>query len=102
MSDELERAILALLAERAEGVTVCPSEVARRVAGRDEADWRPLMESVRAAAARLAAQGRVAVLQRGRAVDPGAARGPIRLRASGAGSGAAAPPPAHGASPRTP
>lgn len=77
----LEIAILALLAERDEGLTICPSEVARRVGGEDEADWRPLMAPVREAAGRLAARGRLEVLQRGQPVDPLATRGPIRLRA---------------------
>jgi hypothetical protein len=37
------------------------------------------MPSVRAAAAALADEGRIAVTQGGRKVDPRAARGPIRL-----------------------
>lgn len=67
--------ILALLAERAAGKTICPSEVARRMCD----DWRPLMAPVRAVAADLAEAGQVAVLQGGRKVDPATARGPIRL-----------------------
>lgn len=77
----LERAILSMLAERRQGSTVCPSEVARRIGGEDEAHWRPLLEPVREAARRLVADGRVEVTQRGQVVDPSAARGPIRLRA---------------------
>jgi hypothetical protein len=38
---DLERAILDLLATRAEGATACPSDVARAVAGDDEDAWRP-------------------------------------------------------------
>lgn len=60
---------------RGPGRTLCPSEVARALAG----EWRPLMPAVRAEAARLAAAGRLAVTQRGAAVDPLTARGPIRL-----------------------
>lgn len=78
---ELEDAILALLATRAPQRTACPSEVARRIAGPAEADWRPLMAPVRQAAARLAAEGRLEVLQHGRPVDAVRARGPLRLRA---------------------
>jgi len=37
-------AVVRLLAERASGATICPSEVARKIAGEasgyDEADWR--------------------------------------------------------------
>lgn len=73
----LEAAILALLEARDRG-TICPSEAARRV--RPD-DWRPLMEPTRRAARRLAAEGRVEVVQGGRVVDPAAFRGPIRLRA---------------------
>lgn len=72
----LQAAILALLAERAAGASVCPSEVARRVSPQ----WRPLMERTREAARRLVAEGAIEIVQRGRVVDPSTARGPIRLR----------------------
>ena len=74
---ELERVVLELLAERAAGATICPSEAARRV--RPD-DWRPLMERTREAARRLVAEGKIEITQRGRVVDPSRARGPIRLR----------------------
>lgn len=73
----LEEAILALLAGRARGATICPSEAARRVA--PEA-WEPLMERARRASRRLVALGAVEITQAGRVVDPSTARGPIRLR----------------------
>jgi hypothetical protein len=38
------------------------------------------MDDVRAAAARLADRGEVEVTQRGRKVDVGTARGPVRIR----------------------
>ena len=72
----LERSIVELLKARAQGATICPSEAARDV----RADWRPLMERARMAARRLAAAGVVEVTQRGRPVDPSAARGAIRIR----------------------
>ena len=75
MSGEVERALLALAAERGTGKTFCPSEVARALA----ADWRPLMPEVRAAAARLAGEGRLAVTRGGAPVDPRDPGGPIRL-----------------------
>lgn len=74
----LEGAIMALLAERQDGATICPSEAARRVGGPD--DWRLLMWPARQAARRLTAAGRVQITQGGRVVDPESARGPIRLR----------------------
>ncbi|MEN9799013.1 MAG: hypothetical protein RL653_2709 [Pseudomonadota bacterium] len=75
--DGLEAAILGLLAARARGSTLCPSEVARAQGGED---WRALMEPVREAARRLVAAGRLDITQGGRAVDPSTAKGPIRLR----------------------
>ncbi|MDJ0952766.1 MAG: DUF2256 and DUF3253 domain-containing protein [Acidimicrobiia bacterium] len=74
---EIERAIVALLSERARGASICPSDVARKLA---PDDWRPLMEPVRQAARRLVAAGEVEITQGGRPVDPSTARGPIRIR----------------------
>jgi len=77
----LEQAILRLLGERGAGKTICPSEAARAVAASAErAEWEPLMEPSRAAARRLAAEGRLYVTQGGEVVDPVTARGAIRLR----------------------
>ena len=73
----LESSILALLDQRVEGATICPSEAARAVGG-DE--WRNLMEPARAAARRLEADGKVDITQGGRVVDPSTAKGPIRIR----------------------
>ena len=72
----LEAQILALLARRARGASICPSEVLPAEARQDAAR----MEAVRAAARRLAHGGGIEVLQRGVVVDPDHARGPIRLR----------------------
>lgn len=78
---ELELAILALLAERGRDKTICPSEAAKLVGGKEaRRDWESLMEPARAAARRLAAQGRLDITQGGRVVDPSSAKGPIRLR----------------------
>lgn len=67
--------IMEQAAARGPGRTLCPSEVARRLAR----DWRPLMPEVRAEAARLAAEGRLKATQRGAEVDALVARGPIRI-----------------------
>lgn len=74
----LERTILELLAARAAGATICPSDAARAVFGEDA--WRPEMERTRRAARRLVDAGRIVITQQGRVVDPSTARGPIRLR----------------------
>ncbi|MGE0143457.1 MAG: DUF3253 domain-containing protein [Planctomycetota bacterium] len=73
----IEARILGLLDSRAPGSTICPSEVAREVR---PADWREWMECVRRAGRRLAARGEVTFTQGGCIVDPGTARGPIRIR----------------------
>jgi len=75
---DAERAILALLAQRDAGRTICPSEAARALGGDD--GFRPLMGIVRDAARALVADGAIEVTQGGRPVDLDAARGPIRLR----------------------
>jgi len=69
--------ILELLERREPGKTICPSDAARALAGKD---FRPLMGTARAAAAELVADGEIEVTQRGEAVDIEQARGPIRLR----------------------
>jgi Protein of unknown function (DUF3253) len=77
----LEAKILALLECRGTGKTICPSDAARAMANSDRrSDWEPFMEPMRAAARRLAADGRIVITQGGRVVDPARTRGPIRLR----------------------
>ena len=69
-----EQAIINLLAARRG--TICPSEVARQL---DPEGWRDTMETARQAGRRLAGAGTIVVLQRGRQVDPGTVKGPIRF-----------------------
>lgn len=77
----LEEAILALLAERGRDKTICPSEAAKVVGGKDERrDWEGLMEPARAAARRLVDAGKIVITQSGRVVEPSTAKGPIRLK----------------------
>ena len=73
-----EDLIRSLLAQRGPGKTICPSEVARALAG--AGDFRPLMAHVRDVAASMADRGELEVTQRGMVVDVRAARGPVRLR----------------------
>ena len=77
VDQQLEAAILELLAARAATSTICPSEAARAVGG---GTWRDLMEPARSAARRLVDAGQVQVTQGGSVVDPATARGPIRIR----------------------
>lgn len=77
----LEAAILELLAERGPGKTICPSEAAKLVGGKEtRRDWEGLMEPARVAARRLVAEGKILMTQHGVVVDPKTAKGPIRLR----------------------
>ena len=75
--ERIEAHILELAQERGPDKTICPSEVARSLAG--DADFRPLMPHVREAAATLADRGELAVTQRREPVDARSAKGPIRL-----------------------
>ena len=72
----LRTVILELLERRGPGKTICPSDAARALAGRD---FRPLMDAARAAAG-LVADGEIEITQRGQVVDIAHARGPVRLR----------------------
>ncbi|WP_269219911.1 DUF3253 domain-containing protein [Brevundimonas vesicularis] len=78
-------ATLALLAARAEGATVCPSEVARVVAGEGGA-WREAMPDVHAAVDALVNEGAVRLSWKGRPLAVRA--GPYRIaRARGGQDG---------------
>jgi Protein of unknown function (DUF3253) len=76
----LRAMILELLERRGAGKTICPSDAARALAGKN---FRPLMVTARAAAAELAADGEIEIIQRGEVVDIAQVRGPIRLRRRG-------------------
>ena len=77
----LERAILELLAERGREKTICPSEAAKAVGGKEaRRNWEGLMEPARAAARRLVAAGKIVITQSGKVVDGSTAKGPIRLK----------------------
>ncbi len=77
----LEAAILTLLTERGRDKTICPSEAAKAVGGKEtRQNWEGLMEPARAAARRLVAAGRIVITQGGRVVDPSTAKGAIRLK----------------------
>lgn len=82
----IRREILRQTATRGSARSICPSEVARALAGGDDGPWRPLMGPVRRAAADLARAGRVEILRKGKPVPPEAMRGVIRLRAAPGGA----------------
>ena len=70
--------ILRQTAERGTDKSICPSEVARALAG--DGEWRPLMGPVRQAAVVLSREGAVEILRKGKPVAPEQVRGVIRLR----------------------
>lgn len=70
-------AIVDLLSERAEGLTICPSEAARRV---DAVNWRGAMLAVHTAARDLVSAGRIVLTQGGVVVAPDAVVGAYRIR----------------------
>ena len=78
-------ATLALLAARASGATVCPSEVARALVASGAAaatsNWRDMMPAVHAAVDRLHAEGLIGLSWRGKMLT--ARDGPYRIRAPG-------------------
>lgn len=81
----IEETMLRLVAERGAGKTICPSEVARALGGPHPDGWGPLMQPVRRVAVRLAHEGRIAILRKGRPVDPDDFRGVYRLALPEAG-----------------
>lgn len=85
MSERIAAEILRQVAARGVDKSICPSEVARALApGHVPDDWRGLLTGVRRAARELARAGRIEILRKGHAVDPGAEiKGVIRLRLRG-------------------
>jgi hypothetical protein len=77
--ERIEREILQLVAARGPEKTICPSEVARSLAGSNPDEWGKLMQPVRRVAVRLAHEGRVIITRKGKAVDPADFRGVYRL-----------------------
>lgn len=75
---EIEARIFGLLGQRRDEATICPSEVARSLAG-DDGPWRALMPHVREVAHALVQDQRLRVTRGGVDVDALAGGGPIRL-----------------------
>jgi hypothetical protein len=78
-SDSIAETMLALVAERGPGKTICPSEVARALGGPHPDGWGPLMKPVRRVAVDLMKQGRVVIRRKGRPVDPDDFKGVYRI-----------------------
>lgn len=76
---DLEAAILTLAAARGPDKSICPSEAAKHVGTERSIDWHGLMQPVRRTAVRLAMEGRLIILRKGKPVDPADFRGVYRL-----------------------
>ncbi|MEM6625601.1 MAG: DUF3253 domain-containing protein [Pseudomonadota bacterium] len=74
--ENVEAAILGLVEARGADKSICPTEAARAVGGED---WRPLLKIVKAEAVRLAHDGRISILRKGKSVDPDDFKGVYRL-----------------------
>ena len=77
--DEIKASIFRLLAERGPGKTICPSETARDIAGKDEKKWRLLMKPIKQVAITLALENQLLLKRKGKPADPHALKGIYRL-----------------------
>ncbi|MBX9926587.1 MAG: DUF3253 domain-containing protein [Hyphomicrobiaceae bacterium] len=76
---QIELVILEMTEQRGPNKSICPSDVARRLAG--DGDWRAMMVDVRSVAVQLALAGKIAITQGGVPVhSTSVVKGPIRLR----------------------
>ena len=74
--DPIEAAILRLVETRGAGKSICPSEAAREAYPED---WQKRMKAVKAVAVGLARSGKIAILRKGKPVDPNHFKGVYRL-----------------------
>lgn len=87
LTETPEQAILALVVTRGETASICPSEAARALAaarGHPDA-WRRYLAEIRRAGVRLAADGQIDILRKGKPIPAGAIRGVVRFRVRPAG-----------------
>ena len=66
---EIAALILKLLAKQTDDRPMDPTEVARSIAGKDETKWRLLMPNIRTEAIKLALNGKIQVLRKGKPVS---------------------------------
>ena len=82
MSESLtpEAAILRLTTECGPTASISPIDAARLLEPGPGDAWRHKLSAVRRAALRLAEEGRIDILRKGKPVPPAEARGVVRLR----------------------
>lgn len=76
---EIEATLLRLAAAGGPGKSIAPADVARALGGDHPDGWGPLMQPIRRVAVRLAAEGRLVILRKGRPADPHDFKGVYRL-----------------------
>ena len=81
--NDLEQAILDLVARLGPGKTAAPAEAAQALVGKDPEAWGRVMPLVRRVAIRLMKEGRIAIRRKGRVVDPDDFRGVYRIGPAG-------------------
>jgi hypothetical protein len=86
----IETTLLRLLEERA-GKALDPAEAARALGGPHPDGWGPLMQPIRQVAVRLASEGRLVILRKGKPVDPTDFKGIYRLALAPEGAGTDGP-----------
>lgn len=75
----LRQTILDLATSLGPDKSVSPSDAARAIAGKDEKEWRLLMKPIRSVAVKMAKEGLVAIIRKGKPVDPKEFRGVYRI-----------------------
>ncbi|WP_182084563.1 DUF3253 domain-containing protein [Aureimonas sp. ME7] len=78
-AETLRQTMLRMVEERGPDKTVCPSEVARALAGSNEKEWRLLMQPIRQEAVRLAEAGNLVIKRKGKPLAPADLKGIYRL-----------------------
>jgi len=74
--DTVDMAILSLVEARGAGKSISPAEVAQVL---DAENWRNRLSAVKVSAARLAHDGKVEILRKGKPVDPSNFKGVYRI-----------------------
>ncbi|EFL90697.1 DUF3253 domain-containing protein [Ahrensia sp. R2A130] len=76
---DLHQKIMQLARERGASKSLCPSEVARAIGGKDEKVWRQHMKPIRAQAVAMALAGEIEIRRKGKPVDPQDFKGVYRI-----------------------
>ena len=76
---DLDAAILFLAQTKGPDKSIDPSEPAKVLAAARDVDWHGLLQPVRRAAIRLALEGRLVILRKGKPADPNDFKGVYRL-----------------------